>query len=47
MKKLLLMISALLCTGALAFADETADGIVPSLGFNSNITVTFTLDNLF
>lgn len=29
------------------FADETADGIVPSLGFNSNITVTFTLDNLF
>lgn len=28
MKKLLLMISALLCTGALAFADETADEVV-------------------
>lgn len=33
--------------GNSAFEGETADGIVPALGFNNNITVTVTLDSLF
>ena len=33
--------------GNAAFAGETADGIIPALGFNSNITVKMTVDKLF
>ena len=33
--------------GNSAFAGETADGNVPSLGFQNNIKVTFTIDKLF
>ena len=33
--------------GNSAFAGETEDGNIPALGFNSNITVKFTVDKLF